>query len=141
MDDAHERRVGDALKKSAGNLMISLSSAVQPEFREYERFSTAVLNAYLQPVMERYLTHLETRLAEEAATAKVGIYQSSGGLMSIDTARRYPVRTALSRPCRRRRRRNSQCPIVEKTEHNHPRHGRDQRRCRPHSKLRSLRRV
>lgn len=98
MDDAHERRVGDALKKSAGNLMISLSSAVQPEFREYERFSTAVLNAYLQPVMERYLTHLETRLAEEAAATKVGIYQSSGGLMSIDTARRYPVRTALSGP-------------------------------------------
>ena len=98
MDDAHERRVGDALKKSAGNLMISLSSDVQPEFREYERFSTAVLNAYLQPVMERYLTHLETRLAEEAAATKVGIYQSSGGLMSIDTARRFPVRTALSGP-------------------------------------------
>ena len=75
--------------------MISLSSEVQPEFREYERFSTAVLNAYLQPVMDRYLTYLENRLAEDAAAAKVGIYQSSGGLMSIDTARRFPVRTAL----------------------------------------------
>jgi N-methylhydantoinase A len=98
LDGEHERRVGDALKKADRNLKISLSSAVQPEFREYERFSTTVLNAYLQPIMEQYLTHLETRLAEEAAGTKVGIYQSSGGLMSIDTARRYPVRTALSGP-------------------------------------------
>ena len=57
-----------------------------------------MLNAYLQPVMGRYLSYLEDRLAKEAANAKVGIYQSSGGLMSIDTARRYPVRTALSGP-------------------------------------------
>jgi N-methylhydantoinase A len=98
LDDQHERRVGESLNKAGGNLKISLSSAVQPEFREYERFSTTVLNAYLQPVMDRYLTHLETRLAEESAGTKVGIYQSSGGLMSIDTARRYPVRTALSGP-------------------------------------------
>jgi N-methylhydantoinase A len=98
LDDQHERRVGESLNKAGGNLKISLSSAVQPEFREYERFSTTVLNAYLQPIMDRYLTHLETRLAEESAGTKVGIYQSSGGLMSIDTARRYPVRTALSGP-------------------------------------------
>ncbi len=98
LDDSHERRVGEALKQKNNGLMISLSSGVQPEFREYERFSTAVLNAYLQPVMDRYLSYLEDRLATEAAGAKVGIYQSSGGLMSIDTARRYPVRTALSGP-------------------------------------------
>jgi len=96
LDASHERKVGQAL---AGNgLIISLSSEVQPEFREYERFSTTVLNAYLQPVMARYLSYLEERLAEDAPAAKVGIYQSSGGLMSIDTARRFPVRTALSGP-------------------------------------------
>jgi N-methylhydantoinase A len=98
LDDAHERRVGEMLARANDGLMISLSSEVQREFREYERFSTAVLNAYLQPVMGRYLSYLEERLAKEAATAKVGIYQSSGGLMSIDTARRFPVRTALSGP-------------------------------------------
>jgi N-methylhydantoinase A len=96
LDPSHERKVGQAL---AGNgLIISLSSEVQPEFREYERFSTTVLNAYLQPVVARYLSYLEERLAEDAPAAKVGIYQSSGGLMSIDTARRFPVRTALSGP-------------------------------------------
>jgi N-methylhydantoinase A len=96
LDDSHERMVGQAL---AGNgLLISLSSEVQPEFREYERFSTTVLNAYLQPVMARYLSYLQERLAADAPAAKVGIYQSSGGLMSIDTARRFPVRTALSGP-------------------------------------------
>lgn len=98
LDDTHERRVGETLARADNGLMISLSSEVQREFREYERFSTAVLNAYLQPVMGRYLSYLEERLAKEAATAKVGIYQSSGGLMSIDTARRFPVRTALSGP-------------------------------------------
>lgn len=98
LDDSHERKVGEALARGNDGLMISLSSEVQPEFREYERFSTAVLNAYLQPVMARYLSYLEDRLASDAPAAKVGIYQSSGGLMSIDTARRFPVRTALSGP-------------------------------------------
>ena len=97
-DKSHENRVGDALARSNNNLLISLSSEVQPEFREYERFSTAVLNAYLQPVMGRYLAYLEARIGSDAPNAKVGIYQSSGGLMSIDTARRFPVRTALSGP-------------------------------------------
>jgi N-methylhydantoinase A len=98
LDNSHERKVGEALARSNNGLMISLSSEVQPEFREYERFSTAVLNAYLQPVMARYLSYLEDRLVNDAPAAKVGIYQSSGGLMSIDTARRFPVRTALSGP-------------------------------------------
>jgi N-methylhydantoinase A len=98
LEDAHERRVGEMLAHANNGLMISLSADVQREFREYERFSTTVLNAYLQPVMGRYLSYLEERLTREAAGANVGIYQSSGGLMSIDTARRFPVRTALSGP-------------------------------------------
>lgn len=97
LDGSHEREVSDALQSLDG-LSVSLSSEVQPEFREYERFSTAVLNAYLQPVMKQYLTFLEDRLKADAPAAKVGIYQSSGGLMSIDTARKFPVRTALSGP-------------------------------------------
>ena len=99
MDDHHERCVGEALTKAGGDqLMVSLSSEVQPEFREYERFSTTVLNAYLQPIMGEYLTYLEKQLSKQTATAKVGINQSSGGLMSVETARRLPIRTALSGP-------------------------------------------
>jgi N-methylhydantoinase A len=98
IEDAHERCIAEALSRADKNVAVSLSSDVQREFREYERFSTTVLNAYLQPLMGRYLSYLEQRLANEAGKAKVGIYQSSGGLMSIETARRFPVRTALSGP-------------------------------------------
>jgi N-methylhydantoinase A len=98
LDDSHERRVGEALARADKELMVSLSSHVQPEFREYERFSTAVLNAYLQPVIGKYLSDLERRVRTVAAKADLGVYQSSGGLMSIEEARGFPVRTALSGP-------------------------------------------
>jgi N-methylhydantoinase A len=77
-----------------------LSSEVQPEFREYERMSTTVLNAYLLPVMgELSSRRSSAALAEQAfRTPRIGINQSSGGLMSVRQARRFPVRTALSGP-------------------------------------------
>jgi len=98
LDGRHERGVGEALARANGGLYVSLSSEVQPEFREYERFSTAVLNAYLQPVVARYVAFLEKELARDVPSAKIGIYQSSGGLMSSATARSFPIRTALSGP-------------------------------------------
>ena len=79
-------------------MYLSISSAVQPEFREYERLSTAVLNAYLQPVMDRYLGEFADGLAKAAPKAALGINQSSGGLMSVARARHMPIRTALSGP-------------------------------------------
>jgi len=94
----HERSVREALRRASPNLYVSLSSDVQPEFREFERFSTTVLNAYLQPVMDRYLTDVGDELGEAYPNVTVGIYQSSGGLMSVDRARALPVRTALSGP-------------------------------------------
>lgn len=93
---AHERRLGEAL--AAAGIAASLSCEVQPEFREYERMSTTVLNAYLMPVMNRYLETLETGIAAAFPGVEVGINQSSGGLMSMRQARRFPVRTALSGP-------------------------------------------
>ena len=80
------------------DLYVSLSSDVQPEFREYERFSTAVQNAYLQPVLTRYMQRLREGVRERAPNAAIGINQSSGGLMSIERAGDYPIRTALSGP-------------------------------------------
>ena len=138
LEDAHERkRRRGAARDGTNGLMISLSSEVQPEFREYERFSTAVLNAYLQPVMGRYLSYLEQQArTEDAPDAKVGIYQSSGGLMSIDTARRFPVRTALVGAGGRRGRRHSQRALGEAAERHHARHGRHQRGRRPDPRLR-----
>ena len=98
LNPAHETAVAEALRQALGDLPISLSSAVQPEFREYERFATTAINAYLQPIMARYLSDLERALAESLPAARVGINQSNGGLMSPTRARAFPVRTALSGP-------------------------------------------
>jgi N-methylhydantoinase A len=94
----HERRIGAALRERLPDIGISLSSEVQPEFREYERFSTTLLNAYLQPVIGRYMKTLGRRFAEVAPKARLGINQSSGGLMSVERAGDMPIRTALSGP-------------------------------------------
>ncbi|MCP5154246.1 MAG: hydantoinase/oxoprolinase family protein [Ectothiorhodospiraceae bacterium] len=94
----HEQRIGAALAAALPDLQISLSSEVQPEFREYERFSTTLLNAFLQPTVGAYLGRLERALAARFPRAHLGISQSSGGLMSARRARAVPVRTALSGP-------------------------------------------
>ncbi|MBT6274413.1 MAG: hydantoinase/oxoprolinase family protein, partial [Chromatiales bacterium] len=98
LNDEHEREVGEALQAALPDLPISLSSSVQPEFREYERFSTTLLNTYLQPTVSRYMGVLEQQLSTAAPNASVGINQSSGGLMSVKRAQQFPIRTALSGP-------------------------------------------
>ena len=98
LNPSHEQRIAAALRAAMPDLLVSLSSEVQPEFREYERFSTTLLNAYLQPVMGRYMAYLERELGQRIPQALVGINQSSGGLMSVARARDFPIRTALSGP-------------------------------------------
>jgi len=98
LNPEHEQRIGAALRDALPDIHLSLSSDVQPEFREYERFSTTVQNAYLQPVLSRYMRDLKRGLAERAPKGMIGINQSSGGLMSVDRAGDYPIRTALSGP-------------------------------------------
>jgi len=80
------------------NQHICASHQVLPEIREFERSSTTALNAYLQPVVGAYLAHLEQALAEGGFSGQLQIVQSNGGIMSTATARRLPVRTALSGP-------------------------------------------
>ena len=98
LNPEHERRIGDILKAELPDVFVSLSSAVQPEFREYERLSTTVLNAYLQPIVTRYMDSLKEGLASRTPRAAIGINQSSGGLMSVERAGEFPIRTALSGP-------------------------------------------
>jgi N-methylhydantoinase A len=95
---AHEQMIHDAFVAAFPNMHLSISSEVQSEFREYERMSTVVLNAYLQPVIDRYLGDLAEGVGRTAPGATLGINQSSGGLMSVARARRVPIRTALSGP-------------------------------------------
>src|ERR1044071_9093289 len=98
LNPAHEAMIRDALTAAYPDMYLSISSEVQPEFREYERLSTTVLNAYLQPVMDRYLGEFADGVAKTAPKAALGINQSSGGLMSVARARHVPIRTALSGP-------------------------------------------
>lgn len=98
LNPAHEAMIRDALAAAYPDMYLSISSDVQPEFREYERLSTTVLNAYLQPVIDRYLRDFARGVSEAAPRAALGINQSSGGLMSVERARHVPIRTALSGP-------------------------------------------
>ena len=94
----HEKLLLSIIRRLAPNVPVSLSCEVRPEFREYERLSTTVLNAFLQPGLSGYLSRLEATLSKEVPEARIMISQSSGGLMSLDLARRFPIRTALSGP-------------------------------------------
>ena len=92
----NEKSVAAALAKLG--LPISLSHEILPEFREYERSSTVLVNAYLAPKMSKYLDHLSSALHSACARAKLHVMQSSGGIISASVASREPVRTILSGP-------------------------------------------
>ncbi|MCE7030638.1 hydantoinase/oxoprolinase family protein [Jiella avicenniae] len=94
----NELKALEAAKSVWPNGDVTASSQILPEIREFERTSTTVLNAYLQPVVGGYLGKLDAALKDEGFTGKFHIVQSNGGVMSTETARRLPVRTALSGP-------------------------------------------
>jgi N-methylhydantoinase A len=98
LNPAHERAVADAAKGRQPGLPVSCSAEVVAEYREFERFSTTVLNAYLQPLMESYLTGLEEQLLATGYTHGVLTIASSGGMMTTETARRLPIKTLFSGP-------------------------------------------
>ena len=94
----HERRAGEILAKRLPDVAITLSSEVSPEMREYERFSTACANAYVQPLIGRYLGNLETLLQQEGFVCPLFLMLSGGGLTLAETAIRFPVRLVESGP-------------------------------------------
>jgi N-methylhydantoinase A len=91
----NERAIEHALKRPG--VPLSLSHRILPEFREYERMSTLTVNAYLQPLMQRYLEGMEARLAGSQGS-KIFVMQSSGGITAVERAAAEPVRTVLSGP-------------------------------------------
>ena len=98
LNPAHERHAGEILAAQLPNLAVTLSSDVSPEMREYERFSTACANAYVQPLIGRYLANLETLLRREGFTCPLFLMLSGGGLTAAETAIRFPVRLVESGP-------------------------------------------
>ena len=98
VNPAHERAVAEAAKGRRPGTPVSCSAEVVAEYREFERFSTTVLNAYLQPLMDEYLTGLEERLRATGYAHGVLTVGSSGGMMTTETARRLPIKTIFSGP-------------------------------------------
>jgi N-methylhydantoinase A len=94
----NERRALAALRAVWPNEFVTASHEVLSEIREFERSSTAAINAYLQPVVASYIGKLETALASQRFAGQLHIVQSNGGIMSTATARKLPARTALSGP-------------------------------------------
>jgi 5-oxoprolinase (ATP-hydrolysing) len=94
----HERAVADMVRREFPGLAVSLSSEVVPELREYERCATTTANAYVQPLMTRYVAKLEAALTERGFAGRFYLIQSSGGMTPPATARRFPIRLLESGP-------------------------------------------
>jgi len=94
----HELETRAAIREKLPGVPVSLSHEVVPEYREFERLSTTVLNAYIAPALEDYLARLETVLRGHGVRGALFIMASSGGVLSLDRARLFPVTTVLSGP-------------------------------------------
>src|SRR5262245_56047253 len=98
VNPAHERRLAELVREMAPGLVVSCSSDVVPEIREYERASTTAANVYVAPLMARYLEDLEGRLIEQGVPGQLYVMQSSGGIALPATARQLPIRLVESGP-------------------------------------------
>ena len=98
VNDAHERLIAEVLAERLPGVLVSLSSQVSPQMREYERFNTTIANAYIKPLMKSYLDRLKGRLADEGADCPVFLMHSGGGIIDINTAAEFPVRLVESGP-------------------------------------------
>jgi len=94
----HERALAALIERELPRVPLSLSSDVMPDIREYERASTTAANAYVQPAIRGYLDHLAAGLKSEGIAAPLSIMTSDGGIVSCETANRYPVRLIESGP-------------------------------------------
>ncbi|HEY8873321.1 MAG TPA: hydantoinase/oxoprolinase family protein, partial [Stellaceae bacterium] len=92
----HEQRTRDILAARLPGVTLTLSSEVSPEMREYERFSTACANAYVQPMIGRYLASLQAMLRAQGFLCPLFLMLSGGGLTTVETAIRFPVRLVES---------------------------------------------
>lgn len=94
----HEQAVGEALGAALPGVPITTSHDVTREWREYERTSSAVINAYVQPIFGQYVAELTERLTAEGYTAPLGIMQSNGGVLAAERAAVVPLKTLMSGP-------------------------------------------
>jgi len=94
----NEKRAGELLEQILPEIPISLSCEVVPEYREYERFSTTALNCFILPMMGRYLETLKKGLEKKGYLREILMMSSNGGVITSDSARKFPIKTILSGP-------------------------------------------
>jgi N-methylhydantoinase A len=94
----HERHIQECLQREFPSFHVSLSSRVAPEIREYERTSTTVANAYVQPIMKRYLRYIETKLKKNGFKGVFYAMLSSGGITNVRVAEEFPIKLCESGP-------------------------------------------
>lgn len=97
-NDSNERAAAEVVRQMWPNDYVTCATEILPEIREFERVSTSTINAYLQPVVSSYLDRLDSGLRRADFDGDLLIVQSNGGMMSVEMAKSYPVRTALSGP-------------------------------------------
>ena len=98
VNNNHENVVGKIIQNIIPNIMVSLSNEVSPQVREYERFSTTVANAYIKPLIEKYLINFLTELEKKNVNCPAFLMHSGGGVMSFQDAIKFPVRLVESGP-------------------------------------------
>jgi N-methylhydantoinase A len=98
LNPAHEQRTREIIQKVFPEAVVSLSSEVAPEFREYFRASTTVINAGVRPIVERYLSNIEERMRKAGLEGELLVMQSSGGVLTFEAARVKPVFMVESGP-------------------------------------------
>jgi len=98
LNTVHEQRVAEICQKIYPEIEVSLSSEICPEFREYERTCTTVMNGYLGPVIQRYMDNLMKQLKDKYGDVRLHIMQSNGGSMTVETAKKYASHLINSGP-------------------------------------------
>jgi N-methylhydantoinase A len=98
VNDGHERRARDLVATSWPNPYVTVSSELLPEYREYERGTTAAINGFVQPIIDRYLRRLASELARQGYRRELLVMQGNGGTMSVEVAARHAVNTLMSGP-------------------------------------------
>ena len=98
VNNNHENVVGKIIQNKIPNIMVSLSNEVSPQVREYERFSTTIANAYIKPLIEKYLLNFLTELEKKNINCPAFLMHSGGGVMSFQDAIKFPVRLVESGP-------------------------------------------
>jgi N-methylhydantoinase A len=98
VNDGHERRARDLVATSWPNPYVTVGSELLPEYREYERGTTAAINGFVQPIIDRYLRRLASELARQGYRRELLVMQGNGGTMSVEVAARHAVNTLMSGP-------------------------------------------